>query len=214
MPLIGQKDADHLRNEFAEKLVNPVRLVTFTQEFECQYCRETSQLVQEIAELSAKIEAEVYNFVTDKEKAEAYNVDKIPAIAVVGEKDYGVRYFGIPSGYEFTSLVEDILTVSTGDSGLSAPTREAIAQLDKPVHIQVFVTPTCPYCTRAVRLAHQMAVESDLIRADMVEAIEFPHLANKYSVFGVPRSVLNETVHVEGAVPEPMFLQKLLEAAQ
>lgn len=59
-----------------------------------------------------------------------------------------------------------------------------------------------------------MAVESDLIRADMVEAIEFPHLANKYNVYGVPRSVLNETVHVEGAVPEPIFLEKLLEAVK
>ena len=65
-----------------------------------------------------------------------------------------------------------------------------------------------------MRLAHQMAIESDLIRADMVEAIEFPHLANKYSVYGVPRSVFNETVHLEGAVPEPLFLQKLLEAAE
>jgi len=59
-----------------------------------------------------------------------------------------------------------------------------------------------------------MAIESDLIRADMVEAIEFPHLTTKYNVYGVPRSVINETVHVEGAVPEPMFLQKVLEAAQ
>ena len=65
-----------------------------------------------------------------------------------------------------------------------------------------------------MRLAHQMAVESDLIRADMVEAIEFPHLANKYSVYGVPRSVFNETVYLEGAAPEPMFLEKVLEAAK
>ena len=65
-----------------------------------------------------------------------------------------------------------------------------------------------------MRLAHQMAIESDLIRADMVEAIEFPHLANKYNVYGVPRSVFNETAYLEGAVPEPLFLQKLLEAAE
>jgi glutaredoxin-like protein len=123
-------------------LAEPVRLVMFTQEFECQYCRETRQLVEEVAALSDKIEAEIYNFVIDKEKAEEYNVDKIPAIAVIGAKDYGVRFFGIPSGYEFTSLIEDIITVSQGDSGLSAATREAIAQITEPVHIQVFVTPT------------------------------------------------------------------------
>ena len=142
MPLIGPKDAEHLQKEFSEKLVNPVRLVMFTQEFECQYCRETRQLVEEVAALSDKVDAEVYDFVIDKEKAEAYSVDKIPAIAVAGTKDYGLRYYGIPSGYEFTSLIEDIIAVSQGDSGLPAPTREALAQLSKPVHIQVFVTPT------------------------------------------------------------------------
>jgi len=142
MSLIGQKDADHLRQEFTENLVDPVRLVMFTQELECQYCRETRQIVEEVAALSDKIEAEVYNFVIDKEKVEEYQVDKIPAIAVVGSQDYGVRFFGIPSGYEFTSLVEDIMTVSAGDSRLSAPTREAIAEITNPVHIQVFVTPT------------------------------------------------------------------------
>ena len=142
MPLIGQKDAEFLQKEFADKLVDPVHLVMFTQEFECQYCRETRELVQEIADLSDKIDAEVYNFVTDKEKTDEYNVDKVPAIAVIGAKDYGVRFFGIPSGYEFTSLIEDIIAVSEGDSGLSAPTREAVAQITKPVHIQVFITPT------------------------------------------------------------------------
>jgi len=63
-----------------------------------------------------------------------------------------------------------------------------------------------------VRLAHRFAIENDLITADMVEAIEFPHLANKYAVYGVPRTVINDTVHQEGAVPEPMMLAKLLEA--
>jgi predicted DsbA family dithiol-disulfide isomerase len=63
-----------------------------------------------------------------------------------------------------------------------------------------------------VRLAHQLAFESELLRADMVEAIEFPHLSMKYEVRGVPRTVINETVHIEGAVPEPMLMQKFKEA--
>jgi glutaredoxin len=87
-----------------------------------------------------------------------------------------------------------------------------VAQLKEPVHFQVFVTPTCPYCPRAVRLAHQLALESDVIRGDMVEAIEFPHLSVKYQVQGVPRTVINETVHIEGAVPEPMLMARLNEA--
>ena len=55
-------------------------------------------------------------------------------------------------------------------------------------------------------LANQLAVESDLITSEMVEVIEFPHLANKYEVMGVPRTVIDETIHIEGAVPEPMLM--------
>lgn len=217
MPLISTQDAELLRNEFAAQLVNPVKLLMFTQTFECQFCAETRQIVEEVAALSDKITAEIYNFVVDKAVAESYGVDKIPAIAILRvegdrDKDYGIRFYGIPSGYEFTSLIEDILDVSKGESGLQPKTKKAVAELTEPVHIQVFVTPTCPYCPQAVRLAHKLAIESELIRADMVEAIEFPHLANKYGVYGVPRTVINEKVHQEGAAPESLLLSKLLEA--
>jgi glutaredoxin-like protein len=217
MSLISEKDASFLREEFETKLVEPVKLVMFTQETECQFCAETRQITEEIAALSDKISVDVFDFVHDKATADLYNIDKIPAIAIVRnadgqEKDYGIRFYGIPSGYEFTSIIEDIVDVSLGESGLQPKTKEAIADLTEPVHLQVFVTPTCPYCPQAVRLAHKLAMESELITADMVEAIEFPHLSNKYHVHGVPRTVINETFHQEGAVPEPLLLAKLQEA--
>jgi len=219
MALISDKDVQYLTEEFEKELVNPVKLVMFTQEHECQFCAETRQIVEEIAALSSQVTAEVFDFVADKAMADLYHVDKIPAIVVLGvedgkDKDYGIRFFGIPSGYEFTSVIEDIVDVSKGESGLQDKTKEAVAGITKPVHLQVFVTPTCPYCAPAVRLAHKLALESDLITADMVEAIEFPHLANKYHVQGVPRTVINESIHQEGAVPEPMLLAKLLETAK
>ena len=218
MSLISDKDAEFLRKEFEMNLVESVKLVMFTQEMECQFCAETRQIAEEIAELSDKITVEVYDFVADKAEAEQYKIDKIPAIAIVQvedgkEKDYGVRFYGIPSGYEFTSVIEDIVDVSKGESGLQPRSKQAVAGITEPVHFQVFVTPTCPYCTQAVRLAHKFAIESDLITADMVEAIEFPHLSNKYGVHGVPRTVINEEYHQEGAAPEPLVLAKLLEAA-
>jgi glutaredoxin-like protein len=215
MSLLKESDRQHLMNEF-QALTEPVKLVMFTQEMECQYCRETRQISEEVATLSDKISVEVYDFVRDQEIVEQYNIDKIPAIAIVrggGQaKDYGIRLYGIPSGYEFSSLIENVMMVSRGESGLSAETKAWVADLQEPIHLQVFVTPTCPYCPQAVIMAHQLALESDLITADMVEAIEFPQLSNKYRVHGVPRTVINENTHMEGAAPEPILLSKLQEA--
>jgi glutaredoxin-like protein len=147
MALISQKDADVLRKEFETSLSSPVKLLMFTQSFECQFCSETRQIVEEVAGLSDKITAEIYDFVADKAVVDLHGIDKIPAIAILrtedgADKDYGIRLYGIPSGYEFTSLIEDILDVSAADSGLQASTKEAVAAFTKPVHIQVFITPT------------------------------------------------------------------------
>lgn len=141
MAFIQDKDKTVIRTRF-EELEHPVKLVNFTQELECMYCSETRQLMEEVAELSDKVSLEVYNFVTDKDQTQKYSIDKIPATVVEGAKDYGVRFFGIPSGYEFGTLVESIVLVSRGDSGLKPQTREALAKLSEPAHMQVFVTPT------------------------------------------------------------------------
>lgn len=202
---------EEIRNEVKAALADiktPVTLKVFTQRFECQYCKETRELVQEVAALNDLLSVEVYDFEKDKAVADSLGIDKVPAVAIIGAKDYGIRMFGIPSGYEFGSLIEAIRLVSAGDSELSPETRRQIARLQKPIKIQVFITPTCPYCPRAVMLAYQMAVESDLIQSHMVEVIEFPHLGNKYQVMGVPRTVIDETIHIEGAVPEPMLMRE------
>jgi len=189
-----------------------VKLVVFTQEFECAHCRENTSLAKEVASLSDRLDIEVHDFLLDKEVVERYGVDKIPAIAVEGEKDYGVRFYGVPAGYEFSSFIEAIKSVSAGESGLALKTKETLAGLKDPLHLQVFVSPTCPYCPMAVRLAHRMAIENDMVRADVVESSEFPHLVHKYNVFGVPKTVVNEVVEFEGAQPVPLFLAQVMKA--
>lgn len=142
MSLITEDVAAQLMEEFA-RLKNPVRLAVFSQALADPHSEQVKRLVEELAELDPKLSAESYNFVLDKEKAEALAIQRIPAIAVLGEeKDYGVRFYGLPSGYEFGSLVDAILDVSQGESGLSDETRQALAAIDKDVHIQVFSTPT------------------------------------------------------------------------
>ncbi len=212
MPLIGAKEREFLTREFSEKLVNDVKLAVFTQEIPCMFCKETVEVCQDLASVSPKVKVEVFDFVKDQMRANELRIDKIPAIAVVGAKDYGVRFYGIPSGYEFTSLIGAILDVSKGDSGLTPKNRELLKTLDKPVHIQVFVTPTCPFCPTAVRLAHRLAIESDMIWADMVESNEFVPLAQKYGVMGVPKMIINEKFEIAGLIPEDLLVLHVLNA--
>jgi glutaredoxin-like protein len=144
MPLLNDKIQAEVRKAL-QNMAGPVKLVMFTQSsmaLECEMCTETRALVEEVAALSDRLSVEVHDFLDEQAVAEQYKVDKIPAIAIVGAKDYGIRFYGIPSGYEFSSLMDDIVTVSKGESGLSAATKAAVASIAKPVHIQVYVTPT------------------------------------------------------------------------
>lgn len=218
--LIQEKDRKVIRDLFSAGMTGPVRLVVFTEgnvklmgAADCLYCKQTVDIVTELAELSDVITVEVVNFHAEKEKVAEYNIARIPAIAVVGSKDYGVRYYGVPAGYEFSALIEDIVDVSKGSTDLSAQTLELLNRIDEPMHLQVFVTPTCPYCPPAVRFAHKLAIENEHIVADMVESQEFPELAAKYNVYGVPRTVLNEDFHFEGAMPEQFAILHVLQAA-
>jgi glutaredoxin-like protein len=156
----------------------------------------------------------LYDFVKDKEKVEQYRIDKIPAVVVEGEVDYGIRFFGVPSGYEFGSLLEAVNVVSRRNAILAPETLEILQPLDRDVHIQVFVTPTCPYCPIAVKTAHRFAFAKEEIRADMVESTGFPHLANKYGVMSVPKVIVNETFSFEGALPEKEFAVQVMKAVQ
>ena len=210
--MLDEKTAEKSKKVLGE-LDKKVTLVTFTQEMECIYCAQNVELAEDTAGLSDKISHEVHAFENSEELNRRYGVDKIPALVVTADgEDLGIRFFGIPSGYEFVSLLDAIRTVSTGKHELSDDTVSKIEKLDRPVHIQVFVTPTCPYCPKSVILAHRLAYVSKQITSDMVEAIEFPHLAQKFSVAGVPRSVINEKGFIEGAVPEKAYVQKILDA--
>lgn len=214
MSLIAEEHKEHIKSQLAENLINPVRLIMFTQELECQYCVQTKQLVYELAALNDKIQAEVHDFVADAELAKQYGVDKVPAIVLLGAKDYGIRFYGLPYGYEFQTLMSGLTIVSQGKTALSEETKAKIKSITTPVHIQVFVTLTCPHCPAAASMAHMFALENDLIRADAIDANEFPQLAIKYAIMGVPKIVVNEKVEFVGAVPENMFLEQVLLAAK
>jgi glutaredoxin-like protein len=214
---MGMLSASHiarLKADLAKVLVNPVSLIVFTQEIECYYCKETRELVEELGSLSGKIRIQVLDLVKDKERAAEYQVDKVPAIVIGGLKKSWVKFYGVPAGYEFNTLIKDIILVSRGETELSTETRRRLGEIKKPVHVKVFVTPTCPYCPGMVSLAHQFAMENGNITAEMIEVSEFPQLGVKYNVSGVPKTVINETIEALGLQPEEEFIRLVESAAK
>lgn len=130
-----------------QQLTAPVEVLFFGSQTNCDLCQDTQQLVEEVVAISDKLSLSVYDLDHDAEIARQYNVDKAPTLVLAGKDgdqpvDYGVRFVGIPAGHEFSSLIHSLILVSGGDSGLSAQTRENLGKLKKPVHLQVFVTPT------------------------------------------------------------------------
>ncbi len=215
--LLNNEIIEQIENAF-EQMNEPVRILFFGKESDCEYCDDTLQLIEEIVGVSEKLSLSIHDIDEDTALAQQYNVDKTPGIVIAGQDgdqilDYGVRYAGIPSGHEFSSLINDVLLISGRDSNLSQETRDFLNTINKPVLLQVYVTPTCPYCPRSVILAHQMALESPWVEAEMIEAMEFPELANRHSVGGVPQTTINDGAGtVVGAVPEQNLVAEIQRA--
>ena len=142
MAFLSAQDEEEVRRQF-EALSEPVKLVVFSQSLggAADLCRENEQLVREVADLSDKISLEVLNLAIDRERAEAYGVDQVPAIVVEGVRDYGLRFYGVPSGYEFGNLIDSIIVASTGEPDLSDDTKASLSALAGDVDIKVFSTP-------------------------------------------------------------------------
>jgi len=211
MAYIRDEDKKYLKGEFEKNLKEEVKLLVFTGD-NCQYCGVASAIAAEIAELNSLIKFEEQRI--DEDLARKYGLSHAPTVVITdGEKYQGrIRYVGLPSGYEFSSLVEDIMDVSKRSAEVSPEVLEKLMRIDKPVIIQVFVTPTCPYCPRAVRTAHRFAILNENITGEMVEAIEFPEWANKWNVMSVPHIVINEDVQFIGAYPDEQYIDYVLQA--
>ncbi len=201
--------------EMFRSLESPVKLRFVRPRAGCQYCDDIEYVLTTLAGLSDKVSVEVLS--EDAPEAEKYELPMYPAVLVHGAEEYNIRFFGLPAGYEFGALVEDIIDVSRGKPSLNPVLEKVLREkVRKRVRIMVFVTPTCPYCPIAVRAAHKAAMANPLICGDMIEAIEFPELADKYNVFTVPKSIIQvegkDVVEIEGAYPDAFLVAEILKA--
>jgi glutaredoxin-like protein len=215
MSLISPTDQARLTEDFAA-LTRPVTLLFFTQTLDCETCLQARQVIDELPPLSARITIEEVNFLLEGERAAKYGIDRVPSIALVtigddgAERDSHIRFLGTPAGYEFISLIRAILLVGGGPSALSDESRAKLAAIDRPMSLHVFTTPTCPHCPRAVVMAHEIAWANPKVTAYAVEATEYPDLARRYHVTGVPKTVVDDRVEILGAVPEDAFVEQTL----
>ena len=213
--LLSEDIAQQVKDVFDQTLQNPVHILFFGSELRCEYCQPTRSLLEEIIPLSDKLSLKIHDVENEPEIAKKYHVDKTPGIVITAKEkkeiiDFGIRYSGMPSGHEFTSLINDIIMVSRRSTDLNQETRAFLGTINKDVLLQVFVTPTCPYCPPAVNLAHAMAFETPYIQAEMIEAMEFPDLANQFHVSGVPQTTINNgSGTMVGSGPEEELINEI-----
>jgi len=210
MALLSAQDRATVQKHLAN-LTHEVTLLFFTQSIGApETVHLTKQVLNELVELNPKIRLEEVNLVLDRERAQQFGIEHVPAVALLKNgADTRMRFVGAPAGYEFMSLVEAVTLAGTDGSGLADSSKALLAERATPLDIKVFVTPTCVYCPRAVTMAHRMAVESPFVTATCVEATEFPDLARQYQVTGVPKTIAG-SVEILGALPEDQFVSSLL----
>jgi len=123
-------------------MTSPVRLVLFVQTFGCETCATTSRILEDLTRANPLLSVEEKNMVLDTGDVALFGIIAAPGVAIVGDRDRGLRFYGAPDGYELLSLLEGVLLASAGDSGLSEESRELVATLTEPRALQVFSTPT------------------------------------------------------------------------
>ncbi len=212
--LLGKEDVAEIQRLFRSGLEGEVKVLLFTSKVGCEYCAQTEQLLEEIAALSDKVKLKVLDKEVERATADSMEVEMAPTTVIIASNGAKLHYVGMPAGRQLRSLVEDLVDASRGRSEMDQETRDAIRRVKAPTVIKVFVTPVCPYSPLVVRSAHRFAIENPMIRAFMIETVEFPDLSRRYGVVGVPRTVINDRVRFDGAPGERAFALKVLEASE
>ncbi len=190
-------------------LLRDVYVKVYTQKLECPSCGDTEAILKELDELSEKLKVSFLNPQTDMEDAEKDGIERVPAIIVSDGTHSRVKFYGTPSGYEFSSLLTTIIDTGGSEEPLTEGTIQFLGDLDTDLHMQVFVTPTCPHCPSAAVLASRMSRYSSRVRSEVIEANEFPELSGKFKVQGVPRTIVNGIFYAEGSLSETMMTDAL-----
>jgi len=209
LALIDEKMLFQIKSQLGE-LRDPVRVLFFKPK-NFEYENEINMLANNIKLINPKLTMAVLIFGENKKLEKEYGIDKAPAFILEGKDKRVARFFGLPIGGEFSTFLLDIKDLSLGGPELSQDIAKRVKEIDFPVHLQVFVTPTCSFCPQVGKLAHDLAMLNDKVKADMIDANIFSDLSNKYNVSAVPKTIINDKIEILGAMPPEYFLKKILE---
>jgi glutaredoxin-like protein len=221
--MIPLKDQDAIRMKFAQELLGPVKIDYFTQKEldiilpgrePCATCKPTRDMLRELAALSDLISLRVHNFEDEREEAARFGVERIPGIVLRGRDTAMLKLYGMPGGTEFPSFLDTIADVSCKAVLLSQESVKSLRKVKEDLRVKVFIAPTCPYCPGPARAAFQMSIANPRVKPEVIEANEFPELAQRYNVRAVPLTVIEDRIAVTGAVPEKALVEQVLKAAQ
>ncbi len=195
--------------QFLTQMENTVEMVLFTKEGSCQTCKETKELLSEVAKLNDKLTYTHKDIDKDKDQAEAYGITMTPSFVLLDKEGQyqGVKFNGIPAGHEINSFLSAILDVSGKTFDIDEKIIAKLKQLDKDVNIKVFVTLSCPHCPGAVQNAHRLALLSDKVEGEMIEAQTFAQMSSKFNVSGVPKIVINDEHEIVGNQPLDAYFE-------
>jgi glutaredoxin-like protein len=221
--VIPLADQEAIRFKFAQELLQPVRIDYFTQKEldivvpgrrPCAYCKPTGVMLREVAALSDLISLRVHMFEDDREAVREFGVERIPGIVLRGRNGATLKFYGMPGGSEFTAFLDSIVDLSRNEVLFSEESVKALQGIEEDLRVRLFVTPACPYCPTMTRAAYQMAMVTPHIKAEVIEANEFPELAQRYEVQAVPLMVIEDRVAIPGAVPEAALVEQVVKASQ
>ena len=219
-PSISPQQKNRLRRTFRKDLRAPVKLHLFTQipspiaipGRDCPTCAQTQHLIEEIAGFSARLTLEVHDYYGDEQTAREMSVARIPAIMLGDEVQPRVAFYGIPLGYQMAAIVETIRSMSRNVSGLNNDSRRKLRQVNRPVHLQVLVTPEDQHSAEVAHVAFVMTRENHHISAEAVQLRDFPSLARSLGIQGVPTVLVNELYRLTGPVREAALVEQVLLA--